>query len=474
MRGFLLTHRPVLGQPDGGNSAAGASSPTGAGSDARFVNREASGQFGDLFADALFGLGVTQIGEDFGNPRADLVHLGLAHAAGGDGRSTEADASGLHRRQGIKGDGVLVDGDAGAIESFFGIRASDAARMHVNEEKVIVGTAGDDAESQVGEGSGEGLGVDGDLLLIFTEGRLHGFLEADGFGSDGVHERAALDAGEGEFVDLFGEGGAAEDQAAARAAQGLVSGGGDDIGVGHGAGVHAGGDKTRDMSHIHEEKGVHGLGDGGDALEVNDAGIGAGAGDDHLGFVLVGKLFDFVVVDALVILANAIGDELVHAAGKIERMAVGEVAAVGEIHAENGVAGLESGHIDADVGGGAGVGLDVGVFGAEELLGTVDGELLGFVGDFAAAVIALAGVTFGVFVGEDGAHGFEDSFGDEVFGGDELEAGSLALGFFAEEVGDLGVYGVQGALHAVVGFSRVGHEVLMARGRRSGGAARGF
>src|SRR5256885_4987016 len=161
------------------------------------------------------------------------------------------------------------------------------------------------------------------------------------------------------------------------------------------------------MSHVHEEKSVYGFGDFADALEIDEARIGAGASHDHTGLVFVGELFDFVVVDALVFLAHAIGDEFVHTAAEIERVAVGEMAAVGEIHAEHGVAGLEGGHVDGYVGGGAGMGLYVGVLGAKEFLGAVNGELLDFVGVLAAAVVALSGVAFGVLVGEDGAHGLE-------------------------------------------------------------------
>src|SRR5579885_2909423 len=108
----------------------------------------------------------------------------------------------------------------------------------------------------------------------------------------------------------------------------------------YGAGVSAAGDEPSDVGHIHEEDGADVFGGGGGALEINDAGIGAGARYDHFGLVLAGEGCDFVVVDALVSFAYAIGNEFVHAAGKIQRMAVREMAAVGEIHAENGVAGL--------------------------------------------------------------------------------------------------------------------------------------
>ena len=84
--------------------------------------------------------------------------------------------------------------------------------------------------------------------------------------------------------------------------------------------------------------------------------------------------------------------------------AVGEVAALVERHAQHGVAGLEQREIGGGVGLRAGVRLDVGVLGAEELLGAVDGEPLDLVHDLAAAVVALAGQPLGVLVGHDVGH----------------------------------------------------------------------
>ena len=57
---------------------------------------------------------------------------------------------------------------------------------------------------------------------------------------------------------------------------------------------------------------------------------------------------------------------------------------------EERVARLEQRHVGGVVGLGAGVGLDVGVLGAEQLLGAVDRQLLGDVDLLAAAVIAAA------------------------------------------------------------------------------------
>ena len=63
--------------------------------------------------------------------------------------------------------------------------------------------------------------------------------------------------------------------------------------------------------------------------------------------------------------------------------------------------GCEHGHEDGHVRLRAGVRLDVGVLGAEELLRALDRERLGDVDELAAAVVALARIALGVLVGED-------------------------------------------------------------------------
>src|SRR6266849_3005261 len=126
---------------------AGALGVGGAARHAGLVYGEASGQFRNLFADALLDFGVADVGEDFGDPGGDLLHLRFVHAARGHGRAAEADAAALHGGQGIERNGILVYGDAGAIEGFFGVGAGDAAGMDLDQEEVIVRAAGDDTES---------------------------------------------------------------------------------------------------------------------------------------------------------------------------------------------------------------------------------------------------------------------------------------------------------------------------------------
>ena len=103
------------------------------------------------------------------------------------------------------------------------------------------------------------------------------------------------------------------------------------------------------------------------------------------------------------------------------------MAAVAEIHAEDGVARLEQREVHGDIGLGAGVGLDVGVLGAEELFRPLDGEGLDLVHVLASAVVARAGIALGVLVGQMAAHGLHDGGRHKVLRGDQLDMVTLAL-----------------------------------------------
>ena len=137
-------------------------------------------------------------------------------------------------------------------------------------------------------------------------------------------------------------------------------------------------------------------------------------------------------------------------AGEIERVAVREVAAVRQVHAQDGVAGLQHRGVGGLIGLRAGMRLHVGVLGAEQLLGALARQVFDDVGELAAAVVALAGIAFGVLVGEDAAGGFEDRFGGEVLAGDQFELRVLALGFMLDRLVDLGIDFGQGPRHRPV------------------------
>jgi hypothetical protein len=100
-----------------------------------------------------------------------------------------------------------------------------------------------------------------------------------------------------------------------------------------------------------------------------------------------------------------VGHEVVLLAREVDLGAVGEVPALVEAHAEHRVAAVEQRQVDAHVGLGARVRLDVGVLGAEQGLGPLDRQGLHLVDDAAALVVPPARVSLGVLVGEDRAGG---------------------------------------------------------------------
>ena len=126
-------------------------------------------------------------------------------------------------------------------------------------------------------------------------------------------------------------------------------------------------------------------------------------------------------------------------AREIHLRAVRQVSAMIEAHAEDGVARLD----EREIGGGirlrAGMRLHVGVVGAEELLGAVDGELLGDVDEFAAAVVTLPGVALRVLVRQHRALRLEDATARVVLGGDQLDMLFLARPLVVERRREFGI-----------------------------------
>ena len=118
---------------------------------------------------------------------------------------------------------------------------------------------------------------------------------------------------------------------------------------------------------------------------------------------------------------------------------MGEMAALREVQPHKSVTGIEDRHLHCEVGLGAGMGLHIGPAGSVESFETIDCELLDFVYHLAAAIVALAGIAFGVFVGADAAHCLEHFGRNIVFAGDELEAIFLAGFLLRDEVENLGV-----------------------------------
>ena len=109
---------------------------------------------------------------------------------------------------------------------------------------------------------------------------------------------------------------------------------------------------------------------------------------------------------------------------------------MGEAHREDRVTRLHQRHVRGEVRLATGVWLYVGVLGTEQLLGTVDRELLDLVDDLAATVVAASWIALGVLVGEHRTGGFEHRARREVLAGDQLDLVALAVQLPAHELGE--------------------------------------
>ncbi len=194
-----------------------------------------------------------------------------------------------------------------------------------------------------------------------------------------------------------------------------------------------------EVGHVDNQVRAHLVRDGAHAREVELARVGAAAAHDHLRLLAQGGRFQLVVIHGLSVAAHLVADHAVELAGEVELVAVSQVAAVRQVQAQEGVAGIHQRHIRRGVGLRAGVRLHVGVFGPKDLLGAVARQVLHHVGELASAVVALAGIALGVLVGEDGAGRLQHRAADKVLRGDHLQPLVLAHDLMLDLAGNFRV-----------------------------------
>ena len=289
-----------------------------------------------------------------------------------------------------KGIVFLLTVIAAASSAFSADLAGQAAASDVHQEEVIVGAARNDAKALRGERRRERRGVGDDLRLVGAKSVGERLAERHRLGGDDVHQRTALETREDRAVDLLGVLRLAHHHPAARTAQRLVGRRGHEMAMRHRRGMKTGGDQSGDVRDVGHEERAGTVGDLAKAREVDRPAVGRGAADDQLRTVLERQALDLVVVDALGLAIDAVGDDVEVATRIGEAVTVGEVPAAGEIHPHQGVARAEHREVDGGVRRGAGVRLDVGVLGAEELLQPLDRQGLDPVDHLAATVVAAA------------------------------------------------------------------------------------
>jgi len=127
----------------------------------------------------------------------------------------------------------------------------------IEEDEVIIGTAGDKAKAFIGKNRCHCLRVLHDLAVVFTERGPERLFEADRLCSNGVHERTSLHAREDCLVDLWTILCVAHNRSASRSAERLMGGRRGIVNDAHRGFVHPGGAETRDMGDVCHADGFH-------------------------------------------------------------------------------------------------------------------------------------------------------------------------------------------------------------------------
>ena len=232
---------------------------------------------------------------------ADGFHDVFFQATGGDGGSTEAQAASDLWRAGVIQNGILIRDDAGGFQCFLGLGAGEigVAGAKIDQHQVIVGATGLEAIPFLLKRGRQGAGIFHDLLRIRLEFRPQRFAESNRLGGDDVHERPALAAGEYRAINRFGKVlVVGEDQTAARTAQCLVSGCGDEVRMRKRRGMHAGDAQPGDVGHVSEEQSAYFIGNRTELGKIDRARIGAVATEDHLRLDLTGFGANGIEIDS--------------------------------------------------------------------------------------------------------------------------------------------------------------------------------
>ena len=317
---------------------------------------------------------------------------------------------------------------------------------------MVVGTARDDLEATLHEFVSKHscilLDLEGILLPLGTEN----LAEGNGLGSDdvlqwtalGAREYGAVEASRHHLHDALGSGETLwigevlthHNDAATRTAERLVGGGGYDVGILHRIFEQTSSNEASRVSHIDHQDGTYLVGNLAHTGIVPFAAISRTATDDEFWLVLEGEALHLVVIDATGIFAHIVGNRLVEQTRAVDSRAVREVTTMGKIEAHEGVARIEHSGKHSLVGLCTRVGLHVCPACTEDLLQTIDGELLDLIDNLTTTIITLAGQTLGILVGKHRTHGLEHLVADDILGGNQFNTLHLTLTLLGNQVKD--------------------------------------
>mmetsp|Transcript_79311 Transcript_79311/g.173960 ORF Transcript_79311/g.173960 Transcript_79311/m.173960 type:complete len:538 (-) Transcript_79311:24-1637(-) len=407
---------------------------------------------------------------------SDLHEVLLHQASGGHGRSANSEAVGVHGAL-VTWDGVLVQDDRSGLAEDLGLVAVDALASEVHQQKVVVSAVGDQIEALLFQGVAQGLGILENLLLVGLVLRLHRHLQCHSQRRDRLVMWATLEAREHSRIDSLLQvphdrlstlidstlSLAVEDHRSARAAQGLVGGSGDDVGILEGGGKHAAKNEAGNVGHVCDQVGAALVGDGPHAGVVDEAAVGAGAGNQDLRSDAHGELLALVVVNEACGLIQSVRDRLEELRDHGDLLglgleAVGKVTTVGEVQTHDAVMHVAEGGVDLEVRWGAAQGLHVDApllwADASSCQSTILAEFFGLVDVFVATVVSGTWIALRILVDHDAADGVQDRFRRKIFGRDEAEAAALTILLTFNDGSNLGV----NIRHWVVQFHGLGRD----------------
>ena len=319
--------------------------------------------------------------------------------------------------------------------------------------------------------------------------------ERHGHRGELLRVRPALLAGEDRQVDaasqiLVGR----HDNGAARATERLVRGAGDHVGDADRVGVGAGRRHAGRMADVGQQQRADLIGDRPEKRPIRRPSVGGEPADDHLRPVAPRQVADFVVVELARAPAHTVADHVVALAREVEFAAVGQVAALVEVHAHHRITGVHQGVVHRQVGGRAGerLNIDINVLVRHTFIGedqrraalrqgldevdvvdplveaavgvaAVVGELVAGVEDglLVVACHAERGVTLGVDVVEDRAERLAHRQWGNRLGGDHDQLAGLAFLLVADNRVRVGVN------QADVGAEKGVPVVVVGHGSRS-------
>ena len=178
-----------------------------------------------------------------------------------------------------------------------------------------------------------------------------------------------------------------------------MGGGGYEVAEWHRVRIFATGNQAGIVRHIDKEVCTDFIGDFTEFCPVDLQRVGRCTGHNHFRFMFKSQAFYFGIIENFVFI-QTISNGVVEFAGDVNACTVGQVAAVCQRHAQNGVARFQNRSVHGLVGLGAGVRLDIDIFCAEQLFSAVNRQLFDNINVFTAAVIAFARIAFSVFVGQ--------------------------------------------------------------------------